>query len=373
MATLKQSTAYTRMFLLVQTADHITGLTGAAPTVTLSKAGGAFGAAAGSVTEVSSGWYKIALSTVDTGTLGDLAYHVTAGSGDPTDFVDQVSVRLVDDVATQTGVDDLPTNAELATALGTADDAILAAIAALNNLSQANIRTAVGLGSANLDTQLDALPTNAELATALGTADDAVLAAIAALNNLSAAGIRTAVGLGSANLDTQLGDLPTNSELATALGTADDAVLAAIAALNNLSQANIRSAVGLGSANLDTQLGDLPTNAEMATALGTADDAVLSAIAALNNISTAQVNAEVDTALADVGLTGTVTGRIDAAITSRLASGGYTAPDNASVTAIKAKTDSLVFTVGGSVDANIQRVNDVSVAGTGTTLDPWGP
>lgn len=36
-------------------------------------------------------------------------------------------------------------------------------------------------------TAVDALPTNAELATALSTADDAVLAAIAALNNLSAA------------------------------------------------------------------------------------------------------------------------------------------------------------------------------------------
>ena len=70
-------------------------------------------------------------------------------------------------------------------------------------LTAAGVRSAVGLATANLDTQLDALPTNAELSTALGTADDAVLTAI--------------------------GDLPTNAELATALGTADDAVLAAIA------------------------------------------------------------------------------------------------------------------------------------------------
>lgn len=78
------------MFLMVQSADHITGLTGASPTVTLSKAGGSFASAGGTVTEVSSGWYKIALTTTDTNTLGDLAFHVTAGSGDPTDFVDQV-------------------------------------------------------------------------------------------------------------------------------------------------------------------------------------------------------------------------------------------------------------------------------------------
>jgi hypothetical protein len=74
-------------------------------------------------------------------------------------------------------------------------------------LVAATIRSAVGLASANLDTQLDALPTNTELATALGTADDATLTAIA--------------------------DLPTNAELATALGTADDATLAAIAAVQS--------------------------------------------------------------------------------------------------------------------------------------------
>lgn len=145
--------------------------------------------------------------------------------------------------ASQTSVNDLPTNAELATALAAADDAVLAAIAALNNLSQANIRTAIGLASANLDTQLGDIPTNAELATALDAADDAVLAAIAALNNLSQANVRSAVGLASANLDTQLADLPTNSELATALAAADDAVLAAIAALNNPSSTQIRDAV----------------------------------------------------------------------------------------------------------------------------------
>ncbi len=79
----------------------------------------------------------------------------------------------------QTSVDDIPTNAELSAAIAAGDDATLAAIAALNNLSQANIRTAIGLGSANLDTQLADLPTNSELATALGTADDAVLAQVA--------------------------------------------------------------------------------------------------------------------------------------------------------------------------------------------------
>lgn len=52
-------------------------------------------------------------------------------------------------------------------------------VTGFNDLDAAGVRAAVGLASANLDTQLDALPTNAELATALGTADDAVLAQVA--------------------------------------------------------------------------------------------------------------------------------------------------------------------------------------------------
>lgn len=42
------------------------------------------------------------------------------------------------------------------------------------------------------------------------------------------------------------------------------------------------------------------------------------------------------------------------------------------IAAIKAKTDSLTFTVAGVVDANIQRVNDVTVTGTGAPGDEWG-
>ncbi len=64
----------------------------------------------------------------------------------------------------------------------------------------------------------------------------------------------------------------------------------------------------------------MPTTAELATALGTADDAVL-----------------------------------------------------AQVALVKAKTDSLTFTVAGYVDANVQYVNDVLVTGTGAVGDEWNP
>lgn len=89
---LKQSTVYTRTFLMVDSADHITGKTGLAPVVTISKAGAAFAAAAGVVSEIGVGWYKVALTIVDTNTLGDLAYHAAVAGADPSDFRDRVTV-----------------------------------------------------------------------------------------------------------------------------------------------------------------------------------------------------------------------------------------------------------------------------------------
>jgi hypothetical protein len=64
---------------------------------------------------------------------------------------------------------------------------------------------------------------------------------------------------------------------------------------------------------------------------------------------------------------------LDAAVSTRLATAGYTAPDNAGVTAIKAKTDSLTFTVAGKIDANTQYIKGQEIVGAGTEADPWGP
>ncbi len=96
MATLRLNTTYTRTFFMVLSSDHISPATGLTVVVTLCKAGAAFGAAAGAVTEVANGWYKVALTTVDTGTLGDLAFHCTSATADNTDFVDQVVLYTTD-------------------------------------------------------------------------------------------------------------------------------------------------------------------------------------------------------------------------------------------------------------------------------------
>ena len=75
----------------------------------------------------------------------------------------------------------------------------------------------------------------------------------------------------------------------------------------------------------------------------------------------ATVDSIVDSILIDTGTT------IPAQIS------GLTAPDNASITAIKAKTDQLTFTKANELDSNIQSVNDVTVNGTGDEGSEWGP
>lgn len=72
-------------FLLVASADHVTAVTGASPTVTISKNGGAFASPSGAVTEIGSGWYQLAGNATDRGTLGEFLLHATAASADPAD------------------------------------------------------------------------------------------------------------------------------------------------------------------------------------------------------------------------------------------------------------------------------------------------
>ncbi len=162
----------------------------------------------------------------------------------------------------------------------------------------ATIRAAVGLASANLDTQLDALPTAAENATAVWGAGTRVLTAgtnivlakgvgVTGFNDLSAAQVNT-------EADTAISDaaLATAASLATVAGYIDTEVAAILADTNELQTdwANGGRLDNILDARASqTSVDDLPTNAELATALGTADDAVLTAIAAL---PTADENAD---------------------------------------------------------------------------------
>ena len=78
------------LFFLAASSDHVTGLTGATATVTISKNGGAFGAPGGTVAEVGVGWYKLTPSGSDATTNGVLLLHATATGADPADVKCQV-------------------------------------------------------------------------------------------------------------------------------------------------------------------------------------------------------------------------------------------------------------------------------------------
>lgn len=121
MGMLKQSTERVRTFIMVDVADHLSPKTGITPTVNISKAGGSFAAAGGVVAEIANGWYKITLTTTDTNTLGDLAFHITGTGADPTQFRDEVvAVNFEDSV--RLGLTALPNaNAAASGGLATVD------------------------------------------------------------------------------------------------------------------------------------------------------------------------------------------------------------------------------------------------------------
>lgn len=166
-------------------------------------------------------------------------------------------------------------------------------------------------GTTKLDVNAASIANGAITAAAIATdaidndaiAANAVTEIQSGLSTLDAAGVRTAVGLASANLDTQIGDLPTNTELGTALAGADDAVLAAIPSAATVAS-QVRTELTTELARIDAAIttrlaaagytapdnagiADIPTNSELASALAAADDAVLSAIAALNDFDPA--------------------------------------------------------------------------------------
>lgn len=110
-----------------------------------------------------------------------------------------------------------------------------------------------------------------------------------------------------------------------------------------------------------TQLAEISS---VNTKIGTPVASVSADIAALNDFDPA------NDIVARVTLVDTTTANTDMRGTD---GANTTAPDNAGIAAVKAKTDQLTFTKANELDANIQSVNDVTVNGTGTEGNEWGP
>jgi hypothetical protein len=87
MRNIKVSTDRNIKVFMTAASDHITGATGLTLTVGLSKADATtFSTITPTVTEISNGWYQLAMTGTHHNVLGDLAIHITAEGADPTDL-----------------------------------------------------------------------------------------------------------------------------------------------------------------------------------------------------------------------------------------------------------------------------------------------
>ena len=178
---------------------------------------------------------------------------------------------------------------------------------------------------------------------------------------LTAANLRAALGLGSANLDSQLAVL-SNLDTTVSSRLAPSGTLATVTTLTN--SPNVPSAAAIADevrVELATELAriDAPISGATAPSASTVATAVRSELAT----ELARVDVATSTRLATSGYTAPTTpptaadnasavrtelatelARVDAAVSTRLAGSAYTAPSNSDVTAIKAKTDLLETT-----------------------------
>lgn len=279
-------------------------------------------------------------TTTNVTTVNGLAANVITAAATASDFGTEIGTAVW---ATATRTLTAGTNIVLAKGTG---------VTGFTDIDAAGVRTAVGLASANLDTQLAALPTDADVS--------------AAVWNAATASYGTA-GTYGALVETNL-DAAITSRMATY--TQPTGFLAATFPSGTIANTTNITAGTITTATNVTTVNGLAAN--VITAAATAADftteiqaglATSASIAALNNLSAAQVNAEVDQALLDVGLTTTITGRIDAAISTRLASASYTAPDNASIAAILVDTAEIGAAGAGltalASAANLAIVDDI--------------
>lgn len=87
---IQSTTTYPLVFFMTDATDGRSGKTGLSPTVTLSKNGGSFASPSGAVSEIGSGWYKVAGNATDQNTLGPLILHATGTGADATEAVYEV-------------------------------------------------------------------------------------------------------------------------------------------------------------------------------------------------------------------------------------------------------------------------------------------
>ncbi len=248
----------------------------------------------------------------------------------------------------------VPTTAEIEAALineGDGQQLIDAIVQAIGNtnLDQVAVVAAIRADLERSGGMLDVLPILSEIEASpvLARASD-----ISGLNDITASDVVTAMQAVANDFKADVSTLATqtivNSILAdtnelqvnqgdwsTATGfntiTPDNASITAILAntnaLSNYDDTALVSKVDIIDANVD----DVKAKTDTLVNTDLTGIALTSDITALNNISVADVRTELSTEL----------GRIDTAISTRLATNGYTAPDNSSIAEILTDTSNL--------------------------------
>ncbi len=472
MRTVKQSTAYDLAVFMTDAADHVSGKTGLTLTITASKAGGSFASISPTVTELSSGWYKVALTSSHTDTLGDLALHITGSGADPTDLLMQVRANILGDTLPANVTQFGGSNGTFASGRPEVNTTHLAGTSQTARDIGASVlvgdKTGFSLSSAGVQAIWDALTSALTTVGSIGklladninatissrsshSAADVWSAATRTLTSVSGLGIATAAKLTKyvqllARKDSAIatdnatelteinadggsgaGAFANTTDSQEALRDRGDAAWVTATGFSTLDAAGVRSAVGLASANLDTQLAALPTAAENADAVweeaiadhsGTAGSTAESLNAAgsagdpwttalpgsytgsqagkllsdiltdsgtsldgkLDTVDTVvdAIKAKTDNLPAAPAATGdipsaaavasqvrteltTELGRIDAAVSSRLAAAGYTAPLDAAgvrsaVGLASANLDTQLGAIAGYIDTEVAAI-----------------
>ena len=218
----------------------------------------------------------------------------------------------------------------------------------------ATVRSAVGLASANIDTQLSAIAGYVD--TEIGTLQTTAAAIKAKTDNLPAS-------------PAAVSDIPTSAVIADAVW--DEA------------QAG-HTTPGTFGANLDASVSGVSTGGVSAAAIADAVcDELLAGHTTAGSVGKAlsDVLAAVDTEIAAIKAK-TDNLPVDPADASDIAASFTSIASTLStiagyidteVAAIKAKTDKLTFDASNNVSGNVKAINDTSLTGNGTSLTPWGP
>lgn len=198
-------------------------------------------------------------------------------------------------------------------------------------------------------------------------------ATLASTTNITAGTITTATNVTTVN--------GLAAGVITATSIAADAITAAKVADGTIDAATFAA----GAINAAAIASDAITDAKVA-----ADVTIASVTGAVGSVTGAVGSVTGNVGGNVVGSVGSVTGltaaNLDVAVSTRLATAGYTAPDNTSIAAIlvdtgttldakadaiQAKTDQLTFTTANVLDVNVENVNNGPIQGDGSASDPW--